>query len=411
MRHSFLFGLLFLLLGWPASVLAFQVKIEPAELVLVEGQTAVIDLLIDTEGETINLVETFLAFSFDKLSLGSVSRGGSIFPFWLIDPMVDQRTGAIRLVAGLAHPGFNGQQGLLARLTLQALKSGSAALEVLPVSTAYLNDGLGTPRLLSAITGLPIEILSLLPRPIIEKRPPLGVGEPIMLPAPREELAPGLEEIIVLPPVVSSPTHPDSSTWYPRREVILKWAETIDSRSSFVLDQQRDTIPDQTPEKERGEVHYSEVGDGIWYFHLRLNNDRAWSEATHFRLQIDATPPRPFNLTLIKPTDFTEDQYALAFFSTDETSGLDYWEIREPGRVTRVSQSPYMLAHQTPGIFRVLVQAIDLAGNKREQALMVYIPFPPGMVLRWTITSVIMLWVAVLLYQFLIRLLKRERLI
>ncbi|MDM8541001.1 FlgD immunoglobulin-like domain containing protein [Desulfococcaceae bacterium HSG9] len=61
---------------------------------------------------------------------------------------------------------------------------------------------------------------------------------------------------------------------------------------SHILDQNPDTIPDQTSEGNSNTVTYNDVADGVWYFHVRsADGGGNWGPANHYRIKIDATGP------------------------------------------------------------------------------------------------------------------------
>jgi hypothetical protein len=97
-------------------------------------------------------------------------------------------------------------------------------------------------------------------------------------------------------PSISSPTHPDSDRWYVNNDPTFSWSTPPDLSGvigySFVLDKSSSTIPDTTIDTTANSISYTDLEDGIWYFHIRAK-DRAgnWGPASHYRIKIDTTPP------------------------------------------------------------------------------------------------------------------------
>lgn len=404
---------------FPDRTWALQFSLEPAEARLGLGETAILKFSVDTEGQNVNLIDARLAFDPERLKILDVSRGASVFPFWLKEPVPDREIGLLRLVAGISHPGFTGNDGFVANITVQSLHQGLTALEVLEESGAYLNDGQGAPVPLVAKdfslirTEVPTPSL-----PLLEgEREEEGAITPLPL-LPEEELGVVREEEKALgilgppsTPIIYSSSHPDSVRWYAKRQVDLDWHDEAGADYSFVFDQAIDTIPDTFVETKENRTRIKADSDGIWYFHLRAGRAGFWSEATHFRVQIDTVRPKPFEILVIPPSPIFDHQYVLAFFTTDVTSGVDHWEISEPQGTARVSGNYYVLMRQDPGLFYVRVTAVDQAGNRQITEKHLYIPYPPGLLLRWALSSIVLVLAMVYVYSLAIYLLKRFRLI
>jgi flagellar hook assembly protein FlgD len=61
---------------------------------------------------------------------------------------------------------------------------------------------------------------------------------------------------------------------------------------SYVLDQNPETVPDETSEGVANSVSYNDVADGTWYFHVRsLDGGGNWGPANHYQIMIDANGP------------------------------------------------------------------------------------------------------------------------
>ncbi len=103
--------------------------------------TLIVDLKIDTEGQSINTIEGYLRFSKDIFALEKISDGSSIISFWVKKP--EDGAGNIAF-AGVIPGGYLGQDGLLMRIFLKPKKEGYGTLEAEPNSKVFLNDGLGT---------------------------------------------------------------------------------------------------------------------------------------------------------------------------------------------------------------------------------------------------------------------------
>ena len=137
-------------------------------------------------------------------------------------------------------------------------------------------------------------------------------------------------------------------------------------------------------------VSYSEVGDGIWYFHVKAKKADVWGGTSHYLVQIDTTPPAIFTLAVEPSPKTTERQPLISFITTDALSGISHYELKyiditperkeeEVGFFREVA-SPYKLPTLEIGKYLVVVRAHDVAGNFREGTVKIQI-FPKGIFL------------------------------
>ena len=73
-------------------------------------------------------------------------------------------------------------------------------------------------------------------------------------------------------------------TWSPNDSSVSEY--------SYTFDQNPNTVPDQTSEGTSNTVTYSNVADGVWYFHVRsLDGGGNWGPANHYQIMVDANGP------------------------------------------------------------------------------------------------------------------------
>ncbi|MEA1895486.1 MAG: hypothetical protein U9N36_09870, partial [Euryarchaeota archaeon] len=92
-------------------------------------------------------------------------------------------------------------------------------------------------------------------------------------------------------PLISSPTHPDEDEWYSNNDPSFSWTTPSDTSGiscySYTLDQSATTTPDTTCEPAGNSGSYTDVADGIWYFHVRAKDDSGnWGSADHYMVKI-----------------------------------------------------------------------------------------------------------------------------
>lgn len=190
-------------------------------------------------------------------------------------------------------------------------------------------------------------------------------------------------------PVVSSTTHPDSEEWYPKSDLIVSWSRPDDAYGfSFKLDQVPDTIPDNTLDTTITTTKtFTGLEDGIWYFHVKSRPASlavGFGEATHFKVQIDTIAPTDLQLNLVTTEDETwpTNTPTIAFAATDAGSGIERYQVLLDGHeVASSATSPYTFDRiKVPASHSIKVAAIDKAGNRQTDTVVVEVPGPiaPG---------------------------------
>ena len=170
-------------------------------------------------------------------------------------------------------------------------------------------------------------------------------------------------------PVISSSTHPDENKWYCNRNPTFTWTTPSDPSGiacySYTLDHSPSTTPDTTCDTTGNSKSYTNLADGIWYFHVRAKDNAGnWGSADHYRVKIDtAKPPAP------SPDDGVEgwSNDNTPTFTWDEpsdTSGIAgyYWKV-DSGSDHWTTSTSVTLPAQPDGEHTFYVKAKDNAGN------------------------------------------------
>jgi hypothetical protein len=95
---------------------------------------------------------------------------------------------------------------------------------------------------------------------------------------------------------ISSSTHPDENTWYSNNDPAFSWTVSSDLSGiagySYELNQEQPSTPNQTIDSTEATASYTDVADGIWYFHVRAKDNAGnWEQTAHYRVMIDTTTP------------------------------------------------------------------------------------------------------------------------
>lgn len=303
------------------------------------GSTFTVSVFVNTEGNEINTVLAELRFPPDKLQVTSPTAGTSFIAEWLTPPNYSNEKGIISFKGGIPG-GIGTSAGLVSSVTFRVVSSGKAKIEFRETSKVLLNDGKGTNILTNTQGG---EYHLLIP-------PPEG-------------------------PQVFSSTHPNPNIWYSDSSPAFSWEkESGVTDFSWSFDQNPTGRPDGIAEGSQTSVSFSDVLDDIWYFHLRQRKEGVWGKTSHVAVRVDANPPREFTPQVEASTLLVDYQTMVYFETTDDSSGLDHYEVSiidlslpESSRSFFTEEiSPYKVPFKKPGKYNVIIKAVDKAGNSRE---------------------------------------------
>jgi hypothetical protein len=309
------------------------------------GDTFSVELKTDTGGIPINAAQTTIYFPPDKLEVLNISKEDSIFTFWPEEPSFSNSSGKLSFSGGIPHPGFTGI-GNIITINFKTKNEGLILL-TLGEGRVLADDGKGT------------DIF------VFIKEAKYAVQKEIILPEIKPEVP--LTKVS-FPPEISSLTHPQEEEWYNNNNPQFQWELTPDVIGvSFILDHHSDTIPHPVSEGKFESKIYEEIDDGIWYFHLRLENKIGWSGSSHRKIQIDTHPPYPFEIIINNAGDSTNPNPNLYFETKDDTSGINYYKLKigetDFLNLMLAQVNPFSAPFQNPGHHPILVRAVDEAGN------------------------------------------------
>ncbi|MDO8558519.1 MAG: cohesin domain-containing protein [bacterium] len=341
----------------PAQAAGATLFISPATGTSAVGVNFSVSFRLNSGGVSINAAEGNLAYEPDELEVVSISKSGSIFNIWTQEPVFSNTAGSISFGGGVPSPGFNGSSGLIFTATLRLKKSVSTTLRYVSGSV-LANDGQGTNVLAASQSAT---FSPGVPKP---KPTPVPSQVPITLPSP---------------PLISSPTHPvnlvehpDATLWSNNNDPEFNWRSDPDANSfSYVFNRDPSTVPDTVSEGSLTAKVYSDVEDGIWFFHIRSQNAGGWGSMVHYEVHIDATLPESFDVNIVGGRDIFDPEPEIQFGTKDITSGIDHYIVRlgsaEPRIITPAEAGhPVGLGTLSGGIHAVRVRAYDRAENHRE---------------------------------------------
>ena len=295
----------------------------------------------------------YITFPADKLSVTSVSKAGSIISIWVQEPAYSNSAGTVSFEGFIPNPGYTGSGGKLITITFQTKGSGTANL-AFSNGSILANDGQGT-NITSGLGGAAFTL-----------------GQPTTPAEPEKEPEPTVPRA----PSVSSSTHPSRDVWYANNDPRLAVSLPAGVKGvSSLFNQSASSDPGTTSDGVRSNFSYNDVADGTWFFHVRLQNDLGWGNASHFRIQIDTVAPTNVQVVQLDP-EVATSQPTIDFSAADSLSGIDYYTVAvdtvevanlKPEEV--VAGVGYTLPAQTAGLHTVTVTAFDKAGNSQLASL------------------------------------------
>jgi len=297
-----------------------------------------VSIMVNTNENRINAVEVNLKFPSDKLQVVTPISGKSFVSSWMVSPTYSNTEGTVSFKGGVPSPGISTSAGLVSTITFRAKASGTAVISFLDSSKVLLDDGKGTNILNS-----------------------FDKGEYTLIMAPPEG------------PRIYSSTHSDQAVWYKDNNPVFSWEKSLEITDfSYKFDQDPKGVPDSVSEGGDTVKSYTNVSDGIWYFHLRSMREKVWGATSHYVVHIDNTPPISFKPIIESTGKIKRIRPLISFSTNDITSGIDHYEIKivsktETGSPYFIEEnSPYRVPYLKPGEYTVIVRAYDKAGNWQD---------------------------------------------
>jgi len=313
--------------------------LSPASALITKGGGKLaVQIVVYPGTVSINAVGVTMRYS-ANLKVVDLSRVNSFCTLYP-EELVDSSARRIRIGCGAPNPGLTASAGVVETVVFQAISNGQARVEIdLDNSSVHANDGYGT-NVLSRVEGA---IFS-----ITETKPATPLPKAV---------------------ITSSPTHPDQNRWYSNRNPIFHWAQDEGVIGyATLLDQNPQGNPDPTVLEKGGLKQFSNLEEGVWYFHLRAKNNAGLGPISHFIIQIDATTPE-LNVQTNQTTVTEGEIVTIGFSSTDAETFL----VKIRNESFETASSPLNLTNLPHGKSIIYIRAIDRAGNITERSVTVYV--------------------------------------
>jgi len=350
MAKIYKIALVFIFLGMvPLVAEAATLYFSPSSGAYTVGGTLSVNVYVSSADQAMNAASGVISFSQDKLEVASLSKSGSIITLWVQEPTFLNSAGTVNFEGIVLNPGFTGVAGKIITTNFRVKAAGLANLNF-SSGSVLANDGKGT----NILTSLGNAQFS------------LGYAGPTVPEATTPSAVSGAPSA----PQISSLTHPDPNKWYAKKDAKFTWSIPSDVTGvRLLVGRIPAAIPTVTYVPAISEKEVTNLGDGIWYFHVQLRNASGWGEVSHFRFQIDTEPPAPFEIKFVDGKETTNPRPTVIFDTTDSLSGIEYYRVKigESDFFTLSSEivqsNPYTLPLQDLGKRTILVQAFDKAGN------------------------------------------------
>jgi len=301
-----------------------------------------VSIYLNTGEKNINAIKADLKFNPKKLQIVNPNVGKSFISIWAVPPSFSNTEGYLSFQGGIPSPGIKTSSGLISTIKFRAIDPGETTIYLINSSLALLDDGNGT------------DILNSYGR--------------------------GVYNISILPPKgpdVFSLTHPDQNKWYKDNNPTFSWErEDGVNEFSYSIDQDSMGSPDNKPDENITSKSYSNLDDGIWYFHIKARKGEIWGGQSHYFVRIDNGNPASFSIE-VSPSEKTSfKQPVISFFTTDAFSGIDHFEIKvidisvenkKNNSFFVEASSPYHFSNLKIGSYTVIVRAYDKAGNWQDE--------------------------------------------
>lgn len=376
------FGFLMFVLfffGLTSISFAATLQLNPGSGSYSSGQTFTAAIRVVPAGQNINAVEATLKYDPTVLSVVSVSKDGSAFSLWTVEPTFSNSAGTITFGGGSPSP-FSATSNLI-NVTFRTVKEGTGSVSFSSASVLAA-DGRGT----DVYQTSPAASFTIAAATTPTTPTPTPTTPTPTTPKPE---AGNTEEALIFgdpprAPEIGSTVFLDPEVWYKSTDGVFTWTIPFDvNEMAIEIATSTTNVPSQNedailnPPLDEFRITKDIVVDGVQYLSIQYKNQVDWGAVLNRKLQIDTTAPEPFEVVVRAGT--TPSSFPLiSFEAKDKTSGISHYEMtiagNEPIRVTPdEAKLGYLLRDLEDGTYTVKVLAYDLAGNVRESSKAVLI--------------------------------------
>ncbi len=331
--------------------LAANITLSPLNINTKVGKTFTVDVLVSSNKDNINAVSGLINFPADVLSVSSISKTGSFINLWAEEPAYSNTAGTVSFEGVALNPGFSGSTGKVVTITFKAKDAGNVNILV-KSGSVLANDGNAT-NVLGTLAGAFVIINEEVTTEVVE----------VAAPVKSESV-----------PVIISSTYPDSKKWYSSREASFEWAvpSTVNAVRTLYSEKENAT-PSKVYDPPITNRSFTSDSDGVMYMHVQFKNGSTWGTVSHYKFQIDTEGPESLTASFPDGVVTTNQTPSILILTEDKLSGIDYITMSiDGGETIKYSIEPsniYHLPKQLSGKHSVVINSVDLAGNKSTVTL------------------------------------------
>jgi len=316
--------------GGVSQTYAAKLYFFPQTVDVVVGESTIVELRLDTEGEVINAVEINGELQDKNVLLTNLSESNSLLKIFVEKPSIENNK--FKVIGGVPG-GFSGV-GILARLNIQGVTMGNTALILNRNSRMLLNNE-NADQASVKFSDSSINVLQ-----------------------------PGKDYV-----KVTSRTHPDQNRWYNSNKVNIHWDLESNAEYSYLVSRDPVGVPDDEADRPEGKLEWmgdielAGLEDGSYYFSVKKVGT---SSISRFLIRIDTEAPTSLNVVASLGTPETDEKDLISFQAEDVLSGINRYEVQLDDETPKVATSPYV----TLKLYKkAVVRAYDEAGNVVEKEI------------------------------------------
>ncbi|KKU40143.1 MAG: hypothetical protein UX57_C0024G0015 [Candidatus Uhrbacteria bacterium GW2011_GWE2_46_68] len=323
--------------GSPVSAAGFAtLSLSPGQSNVGEGETFQVFIFAQGNQEAIDTARAYISFDPDFLLATDASLTGGAFPRTSPGSGINNTKGEIS-IGGFTLGDPLDESGTLATLTFTALKTGTTEIALLPNSHMISN---GEERIDTSWLNS-VEVM-------IEDAQAVQEGAGTLS--------------------ITCDSHPDVNVWYTENSVYCTWevegGEKAIESYGVSIDQNPDINPTQEVTTATASLEQYDLGDALWYLHVKgFYEDGTETLTAHYPIHIDTIPPNPIFPTVSLEQAIVGEPVELWFGTTDDGSGIAYYEVAINGGIYIPQTSPFVLTDLEEGTYLFQVGAVDYAGN------------------------------------------------
>lgn len=315
------------------------------------GSTFSMIVYVSGNSVPINGISGGITFSNDTLELTSISKSGSILPMWAEAPTFSNTTGKVSFEGVISNPGFNGSEGKVITLNFKAKNAGTGSV-TLTSGSVLANDGNAT-NVLGSLGFASFNITG---------------GENTSDSVSTTPKSSGTT------PVIVSPSYPDSSKWYNKKEASFEWTLPPSATAVRTLYNEKEiSTPTKVYDPPIDNRSFMVDADGVNYMHVQFKTSSGWGTIYNYKFQVDTENPESLKVSFPDGIVTTNPTPTVLVLAEDKVSGIASISMSVDGgdeQIYTVDPSNlYRVPKQSAGQHTLVVTAFDGAGNKSSVSL------------------------------------------